>query len=460
MSRFTSLALLAAAVLGGCFVDPSSDDVVQDFDVDAPYDCAEMFAQDLLPEWHVELSATEMAAIEDEFYNRQARIDAGLDPTPYHPATVTYAAGSELTTIPNAVVRLKGASSWVQAIDLDEDPKMQFVLAFNEIDPNGRFQGVRKVVLDMPRSDRTFIQQRVALSYLREAGLPAQCGNNARLVLNGEYYGLYSHLERQDKEFLQRLYGDDDEGDLWESGRIIKTNEETFTWDRLDELWNSPIATFNDLADEDAAYAEWAGEAVVGDADGYYNGRANFYLYDHPDRGFIWIPSDLDTVLDWDFLSPTAPPVAPPAMWRWERDWYHYLMAIEDDAAIQQYVGAVAEARAAYDPTSMMQRIDAWSAQVAASASEDPHKPFTDDDHAIAVMRMRMYPMARSTYLDQWLGCWSAGGADADGDGFDMCHDCNDASNDVNPGAVEACNLRDDDCDGRVDSVNGATICE
>ncbi len=462
MTRIQILASAAALIMAACGGGPGTgdDDVVELPDVDVAYGCSEVFSQNILPEWRVDLSDADWAALEDEFLNRQERIDQGLDPHPYHPVeSLAYVEGSEVTPVANAMIRLKGASSWQLTVDLDPNPKMQFVLSFNEVDPAGRFAGLRKVVLDMPRHDRTFIQHRVALSYLREAGLPAQCANNARVVINGAYYGLFTHLEKQDKEYLQRLYDDADEGDLWESGRIIKTNEETFTWDRLDLLWNSPIETFYELTDEPAAYAEWAGEAMIGDADGYYNGRANFYLYDHPSRGFVWMPSDLDTALDWDYLTPEAPPVAPPAMWRWERDWYHYLMVIADPA-IEEYVAALADARAKYDPAAIEDRIDAWSAQVADSVSEDQHKPFTDDDHALAVNRMRMYPAARSTYLDTWLACWSDGGADGDGDGFDMCHDCDDRTGDVYPGAVESCNMRDDDCDGRVDSIDGVTICE
>ncbi|MCB9662476.1 MAG: hypothetical protein H6732_00025 [Alphaproteobacteria bacterium] len=45
----------------------------------------------------------------------------------------------------------------------------------------------------------------------------------------------------------------------------------------------------------------------------------------------------------------------------------------------------------------------------------------------------------------------SALGVDADGDGFSAAVDCNDANPVVNPGAREACNDVDDDCDGVVD---------
>ncbi len=45
----------------------------------------------------------------------------------------------------------------------------------------------------------------------------------------------------------------------------------------------------------------------------------------------------------------------------------------------------------------------------------------------------------------------SAGYADADGDGFAACEDCDDARTSTNPDADERCNGRDDDCDGAVD---------
>ncbi|MCA9573540.1 MAG: putative metal-binding motif-containing protein, partial [Myxococcales bacterium] len=45
---------------------------------------------------------------------------------------------------------------------------------------------------------------------------------------------------------------------------------------------------------------------------------------------------------------------------------------------------------------------------------------------------------------------------DADGDGF-ACDDCDDADPTVRPGAVEACNGQDDDCDGAVDETATTT---
>ena len=37
---------------------------------------------------------------------------------------------------------------------------------------------------------------------------------------------------------------------------------------------------------------EWAAEAAINDADGYYGGSHNFYLYDEGAKGYTWLPSD------------------------------------------------------------------------------------------------------------------------------------------------------------------------
>jgi len=424
--------------------------------------CPEMFRQSVMPEYHIEISDSEWAALEDEFAHRVEREMAGLDPHPYHPVGFHYVAGSENSgPVPGVLLRLKGGSSWLQTLDLDDSPKMQFVIAFNEVDPGGRFKGVRKIELDMPRTDQSFLKQRVALSYLRGVGLPAQCANNARLYVNGEYYGLYTNLERLDKEFLQLRFPEADDGDLWKSGRIIKTNEDTFSWERLDALWHVPdLDSLAALADLDASMDEWAAEAVVGDADGYYNGRANFYLYDHPSRGFIWMPHDVDTAIDPDFLPVDATPVFPLALARWERDWHHYILAMNDPRGVAQYADALASARSRYDVAALQERVDLWSEQIAAAVAEDPRKPFGDADHLLAVSRMRDYVAGRADYMDSWLACWDSGGDDVDGDGFDMCHDCDDSDQTVRPGAPELCNLRDDDCDGHADTIGGVTVCE
>jgi len=429
-----------------------------------PQACASVFDAAVVPDYYVTISATEEAELLDEFLNRATRIAMGLDEHPWHPIDLEVVIDGvrERPTVP-VLIRLKGQSSWQQTVDLDENPKMQFVIAFNEVDHDGRFHGLRKVELDMPRSDWTFLKQRLALSYMREAGVYAQCANSARLYLNGDYYGLYTHLERLDKEFLQRYFGDADDGDLWETGRYIKTNEDHARWDRIVALWSvEDFAQFDELADVDASISEWAIEAMVGDADGYYVAAPNFFVYDHPTRGYLWVPHDVDTAFDSSFLpddiTPVIPPMVPPNI-RNESFWYHYLLVMHDGVEIQRYVDALAVARSKFDVGALQARLDTWAAQIADAAAADPHRPFSIETHLWGLARMRNYIEERAEYIDAWLACWSQGGADGDGDGIDMCHDCDDYDPTVRPGAVEVCDWVDQDCDGHVDSTNGVSVC-
>ena len=72
-----------------------------------------------------------------------------------------------------------------------ERAKMQFVIAFDQVDPTGKFHGVDKLVFDMPRSDWTFLHDRLSHAWLRQIGITAGCAASARLEINGAYYGLY-----------------------------------------------------------------------------------------------------------------------------------------------------------------------------------------------------------------------------------------------------------------------------
>ena len=452
-ASLTSLLVCAGAPLAACDgpYDPDHwDDVVLPPDV--AENCPPLYSQDRIADFYLDFTDREWAAIQYEFEHRVELEAAGQDYETYHP--VEFRHGADGAPVPNVLVRLKGASSWLQTLQYDDNPRMQFVIAMNEVNPDGRYQGVRKIELDMPRTDETFLRQRLALYALRRLDVPAQCAGSARLHVNGEYYGLYTSLERMDKEYIQRRWPEADDGDLWKGGRVIKTNEETFSWDRVDRLWHmtSTPEQLDELADMDASLDEWAAEAVIGDADGYYNGRANFYLYDHPQRGFIWLPQDLDTVFAADYLPPTASPIWPSCMFRWERDWMHYLMTVNDPVWQERYVDALARALARFDVAALQERVDRWSEQIRQAADRDPHRPFAMADHDRVVGLTRQYIAERGAYLEAWLGCRGGGaGTDADGDGFKFCVECDDSNAAAHPGAVEVCNGVDDDCDGAVD---------
>ncbi len=408
-----ALVLIAACKPGGTSMgtdagggddaddDDGPDAGVVDVDTEA---CPEPLKQHFLGEYQVGIAPAEWAALEDEFLNWEEREEQGLDPHPYHPVTLRFGGGAE---VPNVLIRLKGNTSWRQTVELDPMPKMQFVLAFNEIDPDGRFGGMRKVELDMPRTDESFLRQRLGLFALRAMGVPAQCANSARLVINGEYYGLYTAIERLDKEFLQRQYGDADEGNLWKGGFTIETNEDTFDYDRLNLFWDAQtIADLEPIADLEASVRAWAGEAMLIQGDGYYWGRPNFYLYDHPDRGFVWLPHDLDSAVDYRpaNASPLTPVEQPDPLMR-----QHWNLVQNDPTWSGRYIDALEELMGLYPAAEMQARVDAWSEQIEAAADADPRKPFTGVDHRRAVTALHDYPPQRAEFMTGWVACRRSG---------------------------------------------------
>jgi hypothetical protein len=454
---------IAIAGAGGCGSPPTGAPLIHDPDGGAgggagtggggtgAGGCPDLFADDRITTYELQIAEADWNGLVVDFYNMQHNDDLGLDIHPYHPiAELRY--GTEVVT--GAMIRLKGQSSWREVVEAgDTPPKMQFVISFNEIDPNARFHGVRKVELDMPRTDASYLRQRLTLGYLRALGLPAQCANSGRLIVNGAYYGLYTNLERPDAEFVQRLFPGEAGGDLWDGGWGLETNETTLSQPkpRIDAWWAvTDAAGLAAIADMDEALAEWAGEAMIADADGFWIGRHNFFLYDHPTRGWLWIPHDLDASIDW-----VAADVDPLYYWAgqaiWDGPWPHYAAVVKDAAWTDRYVAALRRAHDVFVAANLGAALDRYAAQVADAVAADPTRPFSVGDHAAAIASLRNALHEREEMMRAWLACRAApaGATDRDGDGHPFCADCDDGDPSAHPGATEICgDGRDQSCDG------------
>jgi hypothetical protein len=412
--------------------------------------CADVFADDRITSYELQIAQADWDALVHDFYSMQLNDDLNLDIHPYHPIA-EFKYGNEVLT--NAMIRLKGQSSWAEVIAAgDNPPKMQFVISFNEVDSAARFHGLRKLELDMPRSDPSYLRQRVALTFLRALGVPAQCANSGRLTINGAYYGLFTNMERPDVEFVQRLFPGQAGGDLWDGGWGLATNEDTASQPhpRLD-AWEAvtDAASLAAIADMDETLAEWAGEAMIADEDGFWNGKQNFLLYDHPTRGWLWIPHDLDATIDW------VAEADPVYYWGgetvWAGPWPHYAAVIRDPSWQERYVAALRHAYEVFTAAKLVDLVDRYAAQVADAAATDPTRPFTVDDHLAGVEELRHALHERDELMRAWLACRAApaGAVDADGDGHPFCNDCDDGDPNAHPGAAEICgDGRDQSCDG------------
>lgn len=359
-----------------------------------PYGCADLYNEALLPTFSVEIADAEWDALTAEFLDPAACGSA--DPKPTHPL-IAFTYGDE--RVEDATIRLKGNEcfSWIP-------PKMQFVVAFNEVDPDGRFHGLRKIQLDAPWYDASLLHERLATSLLRDLGIPAPCANNARLDVNGTYYGIYANTEHEDHEFLERVYGHDDAGGtLYKYGTTAVANAEAADAQRLNTFWSSTDpATLATLGDPEQWVREWAAEIVMPDGDGYQCCAHNWMLYDHPVNGLEFIPYDLDYTFDggdlYYPLSPATDPMVP--TWGYPQV---FVAMVADPTWGAAYRRAVATMTEGYEADVLLDRVDRWSAQIDTSVDEDPNKTFAYADHARSVRLLQDFLPEREAWLQAWV---------------------------------------------------------
>lgn len=203
-------------------------------------------------------------------------------------------------TFKDAACHLKGNPAYWK-----DEKKPELAIRFNKWDKNGRFRGLRRINLEAAPFVYAPIRDRVAMWYMREVGLDAPRVNHVNVYKNGELLGLYMNIEQLDKEFLEDHFEECD-GNLYKNGCELVTNEDKMDlqniWDLEWYIDKEPMEgdhtkffeNVDKLMDVDQVLLEAAAEMVIPTGDNFSNGSWNFYYYDHPSRGFLVLPWDLD----------------------------------------------------------------------------------------------------------------------------------------------------------------------
>jgi hypothetical protein len=395
--------------------DPVPDMGVDPNDQIPPPDaegCPAVYAQDLLPTFEIVVDEDVWELLMWEWNNGAANEAAGLEYNPYHPLE-EFRYGD--VVIHDAHIRLRGNPSFWEPLPLD---KMQFQIGFHVDDPDGRFWGLKRLVLDAATFNRHMLRDRLSLRFMRAVGIAAPCANNARLVVNGEYYGVFTNIEKLDEVFLERTM-EDPSGALWDrhnwEHKWGPTDE-----DRLALLRDvedpSDIAELDQLMDIEQALLTYAAEAVIPDSDGAWAGGLNFFVYDDPVRGkFMLLPWDLDNTFDRFGDEPNGEYPTNPDPVVWEkgnthgRPWYD--VALTDPAYFDFYIDTIDQVlHEGYEPTQMLGWIDEMSAQIEDAVITDVNKPYPNSTYYNKLEELREYVQVRYDFLDEWVQCWQSGG--------------------------------------------------
>ena len=111
---------------------------------------------------------------------------------------------------------------------------------------------------------------------------------------------LFVNEEHVGGGFIKRVFPEAPNGDLFAGGWDAKTNTQMPNKDKLKAFWaRRDIASMSAVIDLEASVTEWAAEALLNDADGYWGGAHNFYLYDYPGKGYRWLLDDVGATFAW-----------------------------------------------------------------------------------------------------------------------------------------------------------------
>jgi hypothetical protein len=183
---------------------------------------------------------------------------------------------------------------------------------FGKFVEGGTHAGMKRMTLNNNLQDPSNTHQCMAYAMFAEAGVVAPRCNFAKVSVNGEELGIYTHVESVKKPMLQRHFEDDD-GNLYEgqsgdfvSNRLermeLKTNETENDRSDLDAVAAALLAdddavldALGEVVDLDNFLSFWAMEVLTAHWDSYSGGRNNYLTYHDPttDR-FFFIPWGTD----------------------------------------------------------------------------------------------------------------------------------------------------------------------
>ncbi len=291
--------------------------------------------------------------------------------------------------------------------------KCSIKLAFDQVDPNGRFFGLRKLNFHSMNSDPSMLRDRLGYSLFRDMGLAAPRSVHVRLLINGTLEGLFALVEQVDGRFTRSRFTEGGEGNLYKEIWPIHADQSAYiaaletNEDQMPSV--QAMLNFRSAVEQGAAAAETmfdrdylmkyvAIDRVIINDDGIFHwwctadgagnnpgglGNHNYYWYQEAQREHFWlVPWDFDNAFnsagfvtvwpEWNasaacFCAPmpgTFPPVGqrPPSC---DRLTQHFASWMSD---YNQHVDAFIAGP--FASSAVNAKLDAWTNQIRAAVIE------------------------------------------------------------------------------------------
>jgi spore coat protein CotH len=305
--------------------------------------------------------------------------------------------------------------------------KPSLKIDFNYFSPDREFLGLKQAVLKNDVTDPSNMRERISMLLMRRMGIPAPREATARLFVNGDYYGVYTLVEGIDKDFLKRVFADND-GYLFSyewafpyffsdrgtdpsayvpSPFSPETHEDDPEPQAIVELvqtinhstnFASDINTYLDIK---KFVRHIAVETFLADRDDFNGdyGMANFFLYRLPDRRQFGL-------IAWDKSEAFSSPLFDIYQHVFENQLASRALAVPELRAL--YLDTLLECvksinePGATDPRGWLDReIDRENAQIRDAVFTDPVKPFTNGDYDAAVAGLHDFARLRGPFVTQ-----------------------------------------------------------
>lgn len=250
-------------------------------------------------DWDAELNA---------FYNTDVEV----------PATLVV----DGTSYPNVGVHYRGASSFFM---VPAGYKKSLNVTMDFVDAGQSLHGYRTLNLNNANGDPSLMRG-VLYEHIASQYLPTPAANFARVVINGEYWGVYTNVAQFNKDFLRDHFTTEDgvrwkvpgspqgrggleylgdEPDAYRRLYEIKNKDNAASWTALIHLTKvlntTPVdqleAAITPILNVDGALKFLALENALVNSDGYWTRASDYNIYLDPSGRFHIIPHDINEAM-------------------------------------------------------------------------------------------------------------------------------------------------------------------